>query len=253
MDYSIKALADLAGLTTRTLRWYDSEGLLKPRRTSSSGYRIYGPKEVDRLQQILFYRELGLELAQIRRVLDDPCFDRENALRGHLAALEERRTRLDALILTVQTTLKGGHTMSDREKFEGFKQKALEENEAKYGKEIREKYGKEKVETSNRMFQNLTPEQFEEMNAIAAELQSRLEGAVTDGLDPAGEEGLALAALHRRWLGFTWPSYSPAAHAGLGEMYVADERFTAHYDGKISGCTAFLRSAIAAYTAGLEE
>ena len=142
--------------------------------------------------------------------------------------------------------------MSDKEKFQGFKQKALEENEAKYGAEIREKYGKETVEASNRMFQNLAPEQFEEMNAISGELQSRLEEAVTDGLSPAGEEGLALAALHRRWLGFTWPSYSPAAHAGLGEMYVADERFTAYYDKKIPGCAAFLRGAIAAYTAGLE-
>lgn len=247
MEYTIKALADLAGVTTRALRWYDKEGLLKPCRATEAGYRLYGPGEVDRLQQILFYRELGLELGEIRRILDDPGFDRKAALQSHLGALEERRTRLDSLILTVQNTLKGGHNMSDKEKFEGFQEKALRENEEKYGTEIRQKYGEDTIKKSNKMFQNLTEEQFAEMNAIAEEIQTRLEQAVTAGLDPAGEEGLALGALHRKWLDFTWPSYSPEAHRGLGEMYVADERFTAHYDGKTPGCAAFLRDAIAAY------
>lgn len=247
MEYTIKALADLAGLTTRTLRWYDAEGLLKPRRATASGYRIYGGAEVDRLQQILFYRELGLELNDIRRILDDPHFDARAALQGHLTALEERRARLDALILTVQHTLKGGHTMSDREKFEGFKEKALRENEEKYGAEIRAKYGVDTVAQSSRMFANLTPEQYEEMQSIAAEIQSRLEGALAAHSAPNGEEGLAIAALHRRWLTFTWPTYSPEAHAGLGEMYVADARFTAYYDKETPGCAAFLRDAIAHY------
>lgn len=247
MEYTIKALAELAGLTPRALRWYDRLGLLKPCRVTEAGYRLYGGAEVDRLQQILFYRELGLELADIRRILGDPAFDRAAALRGHLAALEERRDRLEALILTVQHTLKEGQTMSDREKFEGFKEKALRENEEKYGSEIREKYGSDAVEQSNKLFQNLTETQFEEMNTIAAQIQTRLEEAVSGGLEPAGEEGLAIAALHRRWLTFTWPSYTAEAHAGLGEMYVADERFTAYYDAKVPGCAAFLRSAIQAY------
>ena len=249
MEYTIKELADLAGLTTRTLRWYDKEGLLKPCRATDAGYRIYGPNEVDRLQHILFYRELGLELSDIRRVLDDPNFDRERALQSHLAALEEKRRRLNSLILTVQNTLnKEGHPMSDKEKFEGFKEKALRENEEKYGAEIREKYGEDTVKKSNKMFQNLTEAQFEEMNAIAGEIQTRLEAAVSAKLDPAGDEGLAIAALHRGWLTFPWPGYSPEAHAGLGEMYVADERFTVYYDKSVPGCAAFLRDAIANYT-----
>ncbi|SBW08096.1 TipAS antibiotic-recognition domain protein [uncultured Eubacteriales bacterium] len=247
MEYTIKALAELAGLTTRTLRWYDSLGLLKPRRVTETGYRLYGGAEVDRLQQVLFYRELGLELADIRRILDDPAFNREAALQSHLAALEERKTRLENLILTVQHTLKEGQTMSDREKFEGFKENALRENEEKYGTEIREKYGEDVVEQSNKQFRSLTKAQFEEMNSLAAQIQERLEKAVAGGLEPVGEEGLAIAALHRRWLTFTWPSYSPQAHAGLGEMYVADERFTAYYDAKVPGCAAFLRGAIGAY------
>lgn len=76
MEYTVKALADLAGVTPRTLRWYDRIGLLKPLRTTEAGYRLYGPAQLDRLQDILFYRELGLDLASIRTILDDPAFDR---------------------------------------------------------------------------------------------------------------------------------------------------------------------------------
>ncbi len=247
MEYTIKELAELAGVTTRTLRWYDKERLLKPCRTTDAGYRLYAKAEVDRLQHILFYRELGLELGHIRQLLDDPCFDRKGALQSHLSALQARRDRLDSLILTVQNTLKEDDNMSDSKKFEGFKAQALRENEEAYGTEIRQKYGKDTVDESNKMFENLTQAQFDEMNTIAAEIQSRLEAAVTQGFNAASEEGLAIAGLHRRWLGFTWPSYSPEAHAGLGEMYVADQRFTAYYDGRVPGCAAFLRDAIAHY------
>ena len=98
MEYSIQVLARLSGTTTRTLRWYDQIGLLKPSRTAESGHRYYGPAEVDRLQDILYYRALGVGLSQIKACLDDPAFDRLAALRSHLAALEAERARLDGLI-----------------------------------------------------------------------------------------------------------------------------------------------------------
>ena len=101
MEYTVKALADLAGGTPRPLRWYDREGLRRPLRTTEAGYRIYGPQEVHRLQGFLCYRELGLELAAIRQILDDPAFGRQAALQSHLRELEARRARLDGLILTV--------------------------------------------------------------------------------------------------------------------------------------------------------
>ena len=146
MEYTVKALADLAGVTPRTLRWYDRIGLLKPLRTTEAGYRLYGPAQLDRLQDILFYRELGLDLASIRTILDDPAFDRQAALQSHLAELEARRARLDDLILTVQRTIndiKGGTKMTDQEKFEAFKRRTVEANETAFGQEIREKYGDE--------------------------------------------------------------------------------------------------------------
>ena len=117
MEYTVKALADLSGVTARTLRWYDQKGLLKPLRVSDAGYRIYGPEQVDRLQLILFYRALGLELSAIRSILDDPGFDRLAALQSHLAELVGRREQLEKLILTVRKTIeeaKGGTAMSDQ-------------------------------------------------------------------------------------------------------------------------------------------
>lgn len=251
MEYTVKALAELAGVTPRTLRWYDQKGLLKPRRTTEAGYRLYGPQEVDRLQDILFYKELGLELEAVREILDAPDFDRLAALRSHLAALEARRRRLDALILTVEKTIdeaEGGRPMSDREKFEAFKRRAVEANEEQYGREIREKYGTEAVEGSNRKFLSMTEEEHGQWKALEAEILSALAAAVREGEDPAGPEGRRIAELHRRWLCCTWDKYTPQAHRGVAELYTADERFTAYYDKEVPGCAAFLRDAVRAYT-----
>ena len=105
MEYSIQQLSRLAGVSTRTLRWYDKIGLLKPVRVAESGYRYYGPAQVDRLQDILYYRALGVELAAIQKCLDDPSFDRLAALRGHLTALEAEQRRLARLIFSLKQTI----------------------------------------------------------------------------------------------------------------------------------------------------
>lgn len=251
MEYSINALAKLSGVTPRTLRWYDETGLLKPLRTSSAGYRIYGPEQVTRLQDILFYRELGLELSAIRTILDDPNFDRLAALQSHLAELDARRERLNTLIAAVQNTItevKGGNIMSDPDKFAAFKKKSVEENEAMYGEEIREKYGNDAVEQTSARMLSMPEEDYRQWTALATEILADLETAVTNGADPAGEAGRHIAELHRRWLMFTWAAYTPQAHAGLARMYVADRRFTAYYDRSVPGCAGFLRDAILAYT-----
>ena len=250
MEYTVKALAELAGVTPRTLRWYDQRGLLKPGRVTEAGYRLYGREEVDRLQTILFYRELGLSLEAIRSLVDAPDFDRLEALRGHLRELEARRQRLDDLILTVEKTIeetKGGTPMSDKEKFEAFKRRAVEANEERYGKEIREKYGDAEVDRANASVLALTKEEYQQWEALGEEILSALAAAVRSGEDPAGEEGQRIARLHRRWLSYSWEAYTPQAHRGLAELYTADGRFTAYYDKEVPGCAAFLRDAGRAY------
>ena len=97
MEYTIRQLADLAGVTTRTLRWYHEIGLLEPARMGENGYRYYGPAQVDRLQHILFYRALGVELPRIKACLDDPAFCRLDALRDHLRQLQREQGRIQQI------------------------------------------------------------------------------------------------------------------------------------------------------------
>ncbi|MBB3110257.1 DNA-binding transcriptional MerR regulator [Paenibacillus phyllosphaerae] len=250
MEYTVRKLGQLAGVSTRTLRYYDEIGILKPARTNSSGYRIYGAKEVDRLQQIMFYRELGLPLEQIKSIITDPGFDGTKALSEHRDQLLNKRRQLDALIETVEKTIassEGRMDMTDKQKFEGFKQKLIDENEQKYGKEIREKYGDEAVDRSNAKLKHMTQEQHEEVTRLANEVTETLAQAFATG-DPAGELAQRAADLHKRWLMFHWNAYSKGAHAGLAQMYVDDERFTAYYDAEQPGTAAFLRDAIHIYT-----
>lgn len=255
MEYTVQKLGELAGVSTRTLRYYDEIGILKPARINSSGYRIYGPAEVDRLQQILFYRELGVSLENIKSIMTDPSFDRTNALKEHREKLLAKRSQLDQLIENVDKTIavtEGRMIMSDKEKFEGFKQKMMEENEKKYGAEIRAKYGDEAVDQSNQKIKGLTAEQYSDMEKLGEELLESLKEAMATG-DPASDLAQKTAELHRKWLSYTWASYSKEAHAGLAQMYVDDERFTAYYDKVKPGAARFLRDAILIYTGMQKE
>ena len=255
MEYTIQQLAQLAGVTRRALRHYDQIGLLKPAHTTQAGWRLYGAAQVDRLQQILFYRALGLELEHIRRLLDDPAFDRRTALQSHLTELKDRRGRLDALILTVQKTLdaeQGGNRMPDTDKFECFKQDMIQKNEAQYGPELRARYGDALVDRANARLAGLTREQYDAMTTLEDEIRRDLTAAVLAGDAPDGPAGRMLAEKHRRWLSASWEQpYTPQAHAALAALYTQDKRFTDYYDQAVPGCAAFLRRAVEAYTAPL--
>ncbi|MFS0557996.1 MerR family transcriptional regulator [Brevibacillus sp. 179-C9.3 HS] len=250
MEYTVQKLGLLAGVSTRTLRYYDEIDLLKPARINSSGYRIYRQPEVDRLQQILFYRELGVSLEEIKEILDSPTFDAKRALREHREKLLERRAQLDALIANVDMTLaqrEGTITMSDKQKFEGFKQKLIDDNEAQYGEEIRAKYGNDQIEKSNQKLKGMTEQEYATLEKLNAELHETLAQAFATG-DPAHELAQKAADLHRQWLSFYWDSYSKEAHAGVAQMYVDDPRFTAYYDKEQPGVAEFLRDAVVIYT-----
>ncbi|MBD0381973.1 MerR family transcriptional regulator [Paenibacillus sedimenti] len=254
MEYTVQKLGRLAGISTRTLRYYDEIGILKPARMSSSGYRIYGQAEVDRLQQILFYRELGVSLDNIKEIVTSPSFDGAKALKEHREQLLDKRKQLDLLIANVEKTIalsEGRMTMTDKEKFEGFKQQLIDDNEKKYGKEIREKYGDETVDKSNEKLKNMTQEEHNEVTRLANEVAATLAEAFKLG-DPAGELAQKAADLHKQWLTYYWSEYSKEAHVGLAQMYVDDERFKAYYDEKQPGTAEFLRDAIYIYT-GLKK
>ena len=253
MDYKIKELAELSGVSARTLRYYDQIGLLKPERQEDNGYRLYGEAQVDRLQQILFYRQLGLPLEEIRRTLDSPSYDRSQALEEHLALLRQQQEELNAMIRNVEKTicsLKGECSMSDKEKFEGFKQDLIRKNQEQYGAEVTAKYGKEALEESNRRLANMSEGQWHDQESLNEAIFAFLKEAMDQG-DPSCEAAQKAADLHRQWLCMFWKEglYSKAAHRGMAEMYVADERFREYYDSRLgAGGAAFLQEAILLYT-----
>ncbi|MGI6575738.1 MAG: MerR family transcriptional regulator [bacterium] len=250
MEYTIKKLSEMAGVTTRTLRYYDQIDILKPARTTAAGYRIYSHAEVDKLQQILFYRQLGVSLNRIKKIISSPSFDEIKVLKEHREKLLANREQLDLLIANINKTIaakEGRIKMMDAEKFAGFKRKMIAENEKKYGKEARQKYGNDTVEQSNQKLMNMTQAEYQELQKLQNELMETLAAAFQTG-DPASELAQKAARLHKEWLCFYWPQYSKEAHANLAQMYVDDERFTAYYDQEQPGTAAFLRDAILIYT-----
>ena len=221
--------------------------MLKPLYTNDSGYRYYGEEELDRLQQILFYKERGLGLQCILEILDKEEFDTLGALYEHLFELQNQKIRIEKLILTVNKTidsLEGRGKMSSAEKYEDIKKQKVQQNEEKYGTEIREKYGEDSVRESNAKMMKMTEEEYKKFQNAEALIKEKLQEAVRSHADPSGEIGEEITELHKNWISMTWGQYRPEAHRGLAEMYVQDERFLEYYDEEVSGCAEFLKAVV---------
>lgn len=193
---------------------------------------------------------MGLSLERIKEIVLSPSFDGAKALQEHRDKLIEKRTQLNLLIENVEKTLaaaEGRITMSTKDKFEGFKQKLVEDNEHKYGQEVRERYGDAAVNQSNQKLKNMTEEQYADIQNVEEEMFESLVDAMEEG-DPASVLAQKAADLHRQWISFYWDTYSKEAHAGVTQMYVDDERFAAYYDKRHPGLAAFLRDAVHHYT-----
>lgn len=252
-SHTVGSLAKLAGVTVRALHHYEDEGLLHPGRTAS-GYRRYGAADVERLQQILLLRSCGLSLGAIREALADGAFDFHATLIDHLVTLRARQKELETLVGTVEKTiasLEGRCVMTDEERFEGMKARAIAENEERYGAEVRQAYGDAAMDAANERVAGMSEAEWNDVKALEAAILEQLSTAKATG-DPASEASRKLCAMHARWLQMHWGegAYSPEAHAALAEGYVADPRFTAYYDEAAGeGATAFLRDALIAWCA----
>ncbi|MCL2201237.1 MAG: MerR family transcriptional regulator [Oscillospiraceae bacterium] len=249
MEYTVNKLSKISGVSARTLRYYDEIGLLKPVKVAESGYRIYSQDELNTLQEILFYRELGFPLEEIKHIVYAPGYDRISAFHNHLDKLVIKRKQMDSLIDNVTksiSAMKGEITMTDTEKFEGFKQSIIDKNEKAYGHEIREKYGDSAIDASNAALKGLSQKQYDEGERLRAAYEEMLKNAVRTG-DPSEETAQAACDLHRQWLCIFYPNYSKEYHKALGEMYATDERFRAYYEKITSGCAEFFRDSINIY------
>jgi DNA-binding transcriptional MerR regulator len=243
MPYTVKQLADLAGISRRTLHYYDQIGLLEPSSVGENRYRFYGEDAVLRLQQVLFYRELDLGLDEIRAILDRPDFDVVRALEAHKQALHHRIERLEGLIRTVDKTLqhtKGKVEMSAQELFEGFD----EETQQRYELEAAQRWGEDIVKGSRRRWDGYSAQQkaaiFAEAGQIYRDLAARI------GEDPAGKDVQSIVA---RWhQNLRW-FYEPSREIllGLGHAYTEDPRFAAFFTRIHKDLPAFLHQAIEHY------
>jgi DNA-binding transcriptional MerR regulator len=243
MAYTVKQLANLAGVSRRTLHYYDELGLLRPAALGDNGYRHYGESEVLRLQQILFYRELGLSLEEIRAILEQPDFDLLQALESHRCALLERVNRLNQLIETVEKTilhLQGEIEMSDLEFYKGFD----EEKQKRRTLEARQRYGDEAMERT-KDWNAYTPEQ---KNAILAEGHEINMGIVAD-MDK-GYDSPQVQYWIGRWhnaINTHFYECSLEVFEALGHGYNQDNEFTEFYESIHPGLAAFMEQAMTYY------
>ncbi len=243
MSYTVKQLSDLAGVSIRTLHYYDEVGLLKPESVGANGYRYYGEASLLKLQQILFYRELGFELSQIRDILLRPDFNLGSALDSHRKSLQGRVERLNRLIATVDDTilhLKGKKDMSNRQLFAAFS----EEEQEKFQKEAEHMYDPAVVKASNKKWKAYSAEAKkrigEEGNRIYADLVEAM---------PKGAASPEVQEIIERWrkhMDYFWtPSLDQLVR--LTDLYNTDARFKANFEKVHPKLAEFMGEAVRIY------
>lgn len=232
----VKELADLVGISVRTLHYYDEIGLLSPEETTDSGYRLYSNENLEMLQQILFFRELDMPLKEIKQMISSSSFDKQEALRQHQKMLLEKRSQLDKLINTIDKSIKhmkGEIQMTDKEKFEGF-----DFSQNPYEEEARERWGDKAVDESNAKVAGMPKDAQKAVSQIYIKLAS-----IRNGSSKSEEAQEAI----KEWydcLNNNFGTYSLDAFKGLGQMYGDDQRFTKNIDQYGDGLAKFMCDAM---------
>jgi MerR family transcriptional regulator, thiopeptide resistance regulator len=246
MTYTVKQLASLAGVSVRTLHHYDQIGLFKPESVGANGYRYYGDESALRLQQILFYRELGLSLEEIGEIINQPDFDLLEALEAHRKALQGRAERIGRLIQTVDDTilnLKGKKEMSKKQLFQAFS----EEEQEKYAQEAEQMYDPETVRESNRKWKAYSAEKKQAILDEGGQIYQDMVAAI-----PLGAGSPKAQACVERWrkhMDYFWTPNLEQLN-GLAEMYNSDARFKANFEKIDPRLAEFMKEAVGVYVEG---
>jgi DNA-binding transcriptional MerR regulator len=240
MAHTIREIADLAGVTTRTIRYYDEIGLLPPAKMGSNGYRYYDRESLLRLQQILLFRELDVPLKEIEAIMSRLDFDLVNTLENHRSVLQARVSRLEALIDTINQTIaseKGEGTMSDKEIFEGF-------DESQYEDEVRERWGDSpKYAESQAKWSSYSEAQKEAIKAEGGRLTVRMVGKESD-TSPDDPDVQAAIGEYLTYLNKYFYTCDISFLRGLADNWVKDPRFAINYEKIREGGAAFVREAV---------
>lgn len=246
MAYTVSEVAGLARVSVRTLHHYDAIGLLEPSSRSDGGYRLYGDADLERLQEILFFRELGFPLESIARMIDDPAADRRETLLVQREMLAEKAARLSAMVRTLDRTIAAmdeGTGMTTEEMFEVFG----DFDPTEYGAEVQERWGDtDAYRESARRTARYTKADWQRFKEESEANTLRIVELMDEGVpadDPRAMDAVDEARLLiDRWF---YPC-SRRMHAELGAMYVADPRFTATYEKIRPGLAQYMHDATAA-------
>lgn len=249
---TVGAVARLAKVSVRTLHHYDRIGVLRPSARSTAGYRRYDTADLERLQLILFYRELGFGLADIGRIVRDPAFDRRTALAAQreLLAAKARQARdmLDAIDAAL-AALEKGTPMDREEMFEVFG----DFDPTQYEAEVQRRWGEaDAYRESARRTARYGKDDWKRMAAEGAHIEPGLAALLEAGTPADSEQAMALAEEHRLQIDRWFYPCSHQMHAGLAEMYVSDERFRQRYEAVRPGLAQYLHDAIKANAARAE-
>lgn len=246
---TVGEVARLAGLTVRTLHHYDEIGLVVPAERTEAGYRLYGRSEVERLQEVLLFRELGFGLDEIKENVTRPGYDRTAALLRQRELLEAGVERLLTMIDSVDTVIESerqGMTMDNESMLEVFGDFDPAEHEA----EARERWGDtDAYQDSARRTGGYTKQDWEQMGRENDEINTAFIALMDGGVPAASIEAMAVAERHRAHISKWFYDCTPEIHAGLGQMYVEDPRFTENIDRPAPGLAQYLSDAIAANAA----
>lgn len=246
-QYSVGRLADLAGVTVRTVHHYDEVGLLVPSGRSAAGYRLYSEADLDRLHQVMLYRSLGFSLEEVAAVLDDPDMDIARHLRRQHELLSERISRLEDMRLAIEKMMEArtmGIKLTREEQFEVFGDNWLGEE---YATEAGQRWGDSDAwKQSQARTSEYSKEQWLRIKAEGADVERRLAAAMTSGEHTDGPVAMDLAEEHRRQIDRWFYACDHAFHRNLGQMYVDDPRFAKHYDDIAPGLAQYTRDAIVA-------
>jgi len=246
---SIGEAAALAGVTVRTLHHYDRIGLLSPSGRTASGYRQYSPADLDRMHRVLLYRELGFPLEEVATLLDDPSADPEAHLRRQHRLLRDRLERTSAMVAAVENEMEArsmGISLTPEERFEVFG----EHDPARYDAEVEERWGEtDAYAQSKRRTAAYSKDDWVRIKAEGEDVEARFAAALKAGIAPDSEQAMDIAEEHRQQISRNFYDCPPEMHAGLGRMYVEDERFTAHYEQRAPGLAQYVSTAVQANAA----
>ncbi|MEQ9445027.1 MAG: MerR family transcriptional regulator [Rhodospirillaceae bacterium] len=248
--YTVKQMASLSGVSVRTLHHYDAIDLLKPADIGENGYRTYGRKELLRLQHILFHKEVGLPLADIAAILDDPTFDSLKALEAHKLALVAEAAQREVLIKTLTRTvaaLSGNGNIADSDLYKGFPP----EQQSDYACWLIENYGgdmEKRIADSTKAYAKMSAAERKDTMTELALIEQGLAEGLRHGEPADSPAHDLLLNRHRAWIAFMWDRPCPLdSYAGLADLYLSHPDFEQRYEQIEPGFTAYLTDAMKAY------